>query len=112
MQVTVTFKNLEASNHLKQFVSDKLGKFDRLFDSPAKAEVCLSVEKFRNIAEITITGDRLNIIGKEETEDMYAAIDLVMDKIEKQIKKNKKKIKQHRPATRKASKKPDDTEIS
>ena len=48
----------------------------------------------------------------EETGDMYSAIDQVMDKIEKQIKKNKKKIKQHRPATRKASKKPDDTEIS
>jgi len=111
MQVTVTFKNLEASNHLKQFVSEKLNKFDRLFDSPAKAEVLLSVEKFRNIAEINLTGDKLNIIGKEETEDMYAAIDLVMDKIEKQIKKSKQKIKQHRPATRKAAKRPEDPDL-
>ncbi|OQX62748.1 MAG: ribosomal subunit interface protein [Desulfococcus sp. 4484_241] len=96
MQVSITFKNIESSERLKNFVKEKLGKLDRLFDSPAKADVTLSVEKFRRIAEVNISGDRLNIIGKEETEDMYASIDMVLDKLEKQIKKKKEKIKQRR----------------
>ena len=92
MQVSVTFKNIDSSETIKNFVQEKLDKFDRLFDGAAEANVILSVEKFRNIAEINLTGDRLNLNGKEETEDMYAAIDSVMDKIEKQIKKSKQKI--------------------
>jgi len=58
----------------------------------------LSVEKFRHIAEINIVGDRLNIYGKEETVDMYSAIDMVLDKLEKQIKKNKDKTRERRTA--------------
>ena len=57
----------------------------------------LSVEKFRHIAEVNIIGDRLSINSKEETEDMYSAIDMVLDKLEKQIKKNKQKIRERRP---------------
>ena len=96
MQTSVTFKNLDPSNHLKSYVSDKLDRLDKYLYNPAEASVVLSVEKFRHIAEINIIGDRLNIIGKEETEDMYSAIDMVMDKLEKQIKKSKQKIRDHR----------------
>lgn len=96
MQTSVTFKNLDPSENLKTYVSDKLDKFDRLLDNPAEASVVLSVEKFRHIAEIKITGDRLTINGKEETNDMYSAIDMVLDKIEKQLKKTKQKIREHR----------------
>jgi len=46
------------------------------------------------MAEINIIGDRLTIIGKEETIDMYSAIDMVLDKLEKQIKKSKEKIRE------------------
>ena len=60
----------------------------------------LSVEKFRHIAEINITGDRLNIVGREEINDMYSAIDMVLDKVEKQIKKNKQKIRERRTASK------------
>ena len=79
-------------NHLKSYVADKLDRFDRLLDNPAEANVVLKVEKFRHIAEISVSGDRMKINGKEETEDMYSAIDMVLDKLEKQIKKNKEKI--------------------
>lgn len=96
MQTSVTFKNLDPSDRLKSYVSDKLDRFDKYLYNPAEANVVLSVEKFRHIAEINIIGDRLNIVGKEETEDMYAAIDMVLDKLEKQIKKNKQKIRDHR----------------
>jgi putative sigma-54 modulation protein len=96
MQTSVTFKNIDPSDHLKSYVSDKLNRFDKYLYNPAEASVVLSVEKFRHIAEINITGDRLNINGKEETEDMYSAIDITLDKLEKQIKKNKEKVRKHR----------------
>jgi putative sigma-54 modulation protein len=96
MQTSVTFKNLDSSDPLKSYVQDKLDRFDRLLDNPAEASVVLSVEKFRHIAEININGDRLTINGKEETNDMYSAIDMVLDKLEKQIKKNKQKVRERR----------------
>jgi putative sigma-54 modulation protein len=83
---------------------EKLDRFDRLLDNPAEANVVLSVEKFRHIAEININGDRLNINGKEEINDMYSAIDMVMDKLEKQIKKGKQKIRAHRTGVKTRSK--------
>jgi putative sigma-54 modulation protein len=96
MQTSVTFKNVDTSEHLKDYVQEKLDRLDKFLDNPAEANVVLRVEKFRHIAEVNINGDRLNIIGKEETDDMYSAIDLVLDKLEKQIKKNKQKIRDHR----------------
>ncbi len=96
MQTSVTFKNLDPSDHLKTYVSEKLNRFDKYLFNPGEANVVLSVEKFRHIAEINIAGDRLNINGKEETEDMYSAIDMTLDKLEKQIKKNKQKVRERR----------------
>jgi len=100
MQTSVTFKNLDPSEHLKAYVSDKLDRFDKFLDNPAEASVVLAVEKFRHIAEINIIGDKLNINGKEETNDMYSAIDMVLDKLEKQIKKSKQKIRERRSASK------------
>jgi ribosome hibernation promoting factor len=100
MQTSVTFKNLDSSDTLKSYVQDKLNRFDRLLDNPAEANVVLSVEKFRHMAEINIIGDRLTINGKEETVDMYSAIDMVLDKLEKQIKKNKDKIRERRSGSK------------
>ncbi|MEJ2637993.1 MAG: ribosome-associated translation inhibitor RaiA [Desulfosarcinaceae bacterium] len=91
MQTAVTFKGLDPSEALKAYVSDKLDRFDRYLSSTAEANVVLKVEKFRHIAEIHISGDRLGITGSEETDDMYSAIDMVLDKMEKQIKKSKQK---------------------
>jgi len=96
MQTSVTFKNLDSSDTLRSYVQEKLDRFDRLLDNPAEANVVLSVEKFRHMAEINIIGDRLTINGKEETIDMYSAIDMVLDKLEKQIKKSKDKIRERR----------------
>jgi len=96
MQTSVTFKNLDSSDTLKSYVEEKLDRFDRLLDNPAEANVVLSVEKFRHMAEINITGDRLSIIGKEETIDMYSAIDMVVDKVESQIKRYREKLKKRK----------------
>jgi putative sigma-54 modulation protein len=96
MQTSVTFKNLDPSDNLKSYVKDKLDRFDKYLDNPAEASVVLSVEKFRHMVEINISGDKLNINGKKVKEDMYSAIDMVMDKLEKQIKKSKDKTRKRR----------------
>ena len=100
MQLSVTFKNIEPSDHLKAYLQEKLDRLDKFLDNPAEANVALSVQKHRHIAEVNVNADRLTIIGKEETTDMYSAIDMVSDKLEKQIKKGKQKIRDHRNAAR------------
>jgi putative sigma-54 modulation protein len=100
MQTSVTFKNLDSSDHLKSYVADKLDRLDKYLDNPAEASVVLTVEKFRHTAEINIAGDRLSINGKEETNDMYSAIDMALDKLEKQIKKSKQKIRERRTSSK------------
>jgi len=96
MQTSVTFKNLESSQYLKTYIDEKLGRFDKLLLKPGTAEIVLSSEKLRNIVEINLTGPKLSVIAKEENTEMQAAIDLVMDKVKKQIIKNKEKIQEHR----------------
>lgn len=100
MHTSFTFKNLDSSESTKAYAKDKLDRFDKLLDNPAEASVVLTVEKHRCTAEISITGDRLNIIGKEETGDILSSIDKVLDKLEKQIKKGKQKTREHRSAGR------------
>ena len=96
MNTSVRFKNLEPSNALKSYVSEKLNRMEKYFNGPAEANVVLSIEKFRHSAEINIMGDRLIINGKEETGEMYSAIDMVLDKLEGQIKKSKQKGRKYR----------------
>jgi putative sigma-54 modulation protein len=96
MQLSVTFKNIDPSDDLKAYLDNKLSKLDKFLDNPAEANAVLSLEKFRKRAEINLVGDKLTINAKEETEDMYAAIDVAVDKLEKQLKKTKEKIKDYR----------------
>ena len=96
MQKSVTFVNLDPSETLKAYAFEKLDRFDKYLENPAKATVVLTVEKFRHIAEINISADGFVINAHEETSDMYSAIDMALDKLDKQIKKNKKKFKKRR----------------
>jgi putative sigma-54 modulation protein len=96
MQKSMTFINLDSSEPLKKYAFEKLDRFDRLLQNPAKSNVVLTVEKFRHICEISISADGFTINAHEETADMYSAIDMALDKIEKQIKKNKDKFKNRR----------------
>jgi putative sigma-54 modulation protein len=98
MQTSVTFMNLDPSETLKAYASEKLDRFDKYFENPAKANVVLTVEKFRHVADINISADGFVVNGHEETSDMYSAIDMALDKIEKQIIKNKQKFKKRRSA--------------
>lgn len=95
MQTTVTFKNIDSSDALKAYIQKKLDRFDKMLDSPAEAHLVLSVEKIRHIAELTLTCDKLNIHAKEESDQMYATIDALVDKVKIQVTRHKEKIKRH-----------------
>lgn len=95
MQTSVTFKKIDPSDALKSYVQKKLDRFDKMLDTPAEANVVLSVEKIRHIAEITLICDKVKIHAKEESENMYSSIDTLMDKLKAQIKKNKERQKNH-----------------
>jgi putative sigma-54 modulation protein len=64
--------------------------------------VVLSLEKHRHQAEITLNTNGITVNARDVTEDMYAAIDLAVDKLERQVKKHKEKLKDHKPGIRTA----------
>ena len=91
MQISVTFRQLEPSEALKNYVTERLKKFKRYLEGPQEAHVVLGLEKFRHLADVTINSNGRIIKGREENSDMYAAIDLVMDKIDQQLRKHRDK---------------------
>jgi putative sigma-54 modulation protein len=93
MQISVTFRQIEPSEALKNYVTERLNKFTRYLDGPVDAHVVLGLEKFRHLADVTIDSNGRIIKGREENTDMYAAIDLVMDKIDMQLKKVRDKLR-------------------
>jgi putative sigma-54 modulation protein len=97
MQITTTFRHMESSEALKTYAQEKLEKVQKYIDEPIVVQVFLTVEKIRHIAEITITAKGITIKASEETNDMYAALDAVVDKIERQLRRYKERIKEHKP---------------
>jgi putative sigma-54 modulation protein len=95
MQFTVTFRHMEPSDHLKEFGREKMARLEKYLDSVIDVDLTFTVEKFRHRAEAVVTADGLKIKAEEETEDMYSALDLVIDKLEKQIKRHREKQKIH-----------------
>jgi putative sigma-54 modulation protein len=96
MDIIVTFRHTEPIESLKTYAEEKVSKLNKYLDFPTEAHIVLSVEKFRHQADVTLSLDGTRIKGVEETGDMYSAIDQVMDKIEKQVKRHLSKIRDHR----------------
>jgi len=96
MDITVTFRHTEPIESLKTYAEEKISKINKYLDSPAEAHVVLSVEKFRHQADVSLGVNGTRIKAVEETGDMYSAIDQVMDKIEKQVKRHISKIRSRR----------------
>lgn len=99
MQIAVTFRHMESSDPVRTYAEEKLAKVKKYIDEPIDAQVVLTVaKKIRHKAEVTIVAKGITIKGSDETNDMYAAIDTVVDKIERQLKRYKEKIKSHKPS--------------
>lgn len=97
MNVTTTFRHMEQSEALKAYAEEKLERVKKYIDGPINAQVYFTVEKIRHIVEIVISAKGLNTKASEATNDMYAAVDAVIDKIERQLKRYKEKLKGHKP---------------
>lgn len=92
MAIIVRGKNLEITPALKEYVVKRTNKVTKYFDTPGEITAILAVEKGRHIIELTVPINGMILRGEEATADMYTSIDLVVDKIEKQIEKYKTKI--------------------
>lgn len=96
MQVNITARHLELTQALSDYVRKKVERCERFFDNLVWSQVILSVEKYRQVSEIIIHAGKTTFRSKEESIDLYAAIDISVDKIEKQLKKYKEISKVHR----------------
>lgn len=97
MQIAVTFRHMESSDAIRNYVEDKLSRVKKYIDEPIDAQVVLSVQKkINHRAEVTMVAKGLTMKSTETKDDMYAAIDLMVDKIERQLKRYKDKLKRHK----------------
>ena len=86
MRIQFKFRNIESSDALKEYATDKLAKLQKYLKAPLDAEVTLSVERHLHGADVHLSAhDGETFVGREESEDMYASIDLVVDKIRNQL---------------------------
>jgi len=94
MQIIVRGRNVEVTPALREYVDEKIGRLTRYFDNLREATVLLSVERGRHVVEVTVFMNENGIIlrGEEASNDMYASLDLVLEKLERQIEKYKTKI--------------------
>ena len=96
MQLNITGQHIEVTDALHDYVKEKIEKVQRHFDHVTTTHVVLSVEKTRQRAEATINASGATIHANSEDEDMYAAIDALSSKLDRQVIKHKEKLKDHR----------------
>lgn len=95
MQIDVTGHHVELTDPLRNYVNEKFERLERHFDHVTDVHVILSVEKLRHTAEATIHISGGKLFADSTNEDMYAAIDSLTDKLDRQIKKHKEKLTDH-----------------
>ncbi|HEU4619325.1 MAG TPA: ribosome-associated translation inhibitor RaiA [Gammaproteobacteria bacterium] len=95
MQLTVTGHHVDVSEPLREYVKTKLARLERHFDQLTDVHCVLGIEKLMHKAEATITLAGATIHADSVQEDMYAAIDALADKLDRQIKKHKEKATDH-----------------
>jgi putative sigma-54 modulation protein len=100
MQLAVTFRHMDTTEALKDYCHEKVERITKYFPDPIKAHIVLSCDRgYHHVADVVITlHNGIMIKGEESTEDMYSSIDLVMAKIERQVRRYKEKIRNHRPS--------------
>ena len=96
MQVNITFRHLDPTEALKTHVRDRVAHVQKYIDRPSEAHAVLHVENLDHHAEITVKAGRFLLRGTAKSQDMYASIDAAADKIERQLKKYKEKLYNHK----------------
>src|SRR5919199_432797 len=96
MQVNITFRHLESTEALKAHAREKVEHIQRYIDRPSEAHVVLYVENLEHHADINLKARPFLLRGRAKSNDMYASIDSAAEKIERQLKKHKEKLKSHK----------------
>ena len=96
MQVNITFRHLESTEALKAHARGKVEHIQRYIDRPTDVHVVLYVENLEHKADINLKAGQFLLRGRAKSMDMYASIDAAADKIERQLKKHKEKLKSHK----------------
>jgi putative sigma-54 modulation protein len=103
MNISITFRHMTSSEAIKSHASEKLGKLQKFLRQPMTAKVTLSIDGLKQIAEARISSGGEHLEAKESSEDMYASIDLVMAKLERQIRRDKGAAESKRRGTQKVA---------
>lgn len=99
MHFSLTFRHMEPSDPLKDYALEKIHKIKKYFPDPIQAHLVLATERHWHTADVNITlHNGIVLKGHEATEDMYSSIDLLMAKVERQVRRYKDKIREHKPA--------------
>jgi len=97
MRITISGRKMEVTDALREHIETGLAKVRTHFDKIIDANVVLAVEKRRHIAEVTLLANGIRIHGKEESDDMYASVDAVVLKLDKQVRRFKGRINRYQP---------------
>lgn len=95
MQLNLTGHHVDITDSLRNYVEEKMERLERHFDKVTNTHVILSVESLRHKAEATVNMSGNNIFAESTEENMYAAIDNLVDKLDRQVKKHKEKLTNH-----------------
>ncbi len=98
MQIILTGHHVEITDSMREYVEDKMERLERHFDGVTNVHVVLSVEKMRHKAEGSLRANGNDLFADSTEEDMYAAIDSLVDKLDRQVKKHKEKMTDHHRA--------------
>jgi len=98
MTVHIVARHIKLTKPLKDFIQEKVEKIQKHFDNIVWAQVILGVEKKVHSAEIIIHASQQTMTSSADGGDLYAAVDIAMDKINAQVRKYKERLKQHRPS--------------
>jgi ribosomal subunit interface protein len=92
-EVTVTFRHVEPTEAIRQYGERKLAHVAQALMRPCSVHLILSVDKYRQCGEVTVKSGRLAVVAaQQETKDLYSVIDLLADKVQRQLKKHLEKI--------------------
>ena len=89
MRIAFTFRHMESSDAIKSYASEKLAKLQKYMRAPLDAEVTVSKERHHHQVEVVLRSDGHTYVATQQSEDMYASIDLVADTIDRQVRSTK-----------------------
>ncbi|WP_415882015.1 ribosome hibernation-promoting factor, HPF/YfiA family [Neptuniibacter sp. SY11_33] len=96
MQINITGHHVELTDSMQNYVLEKMQKIERHFDNITNVQVTLSIEKQRQKADAEMHVSGAQLFATHEHDDMYAAIDGLTDKLDRQVIKHKEKLKNHK----------------